>query len=407
MWRFVTQWFGMLLILFCGISCTAAGCGSEGEMPLIEPSPDRADVPLPATEPLLVRLAREEPCNSSRIVLGEEFTCLAVYEVVNARESAAYVRDAKVWVHSQPAYSVAGIEWDHLHPAMMDLGTIESNGTVKLLFNGVGVEIEPHSSRTFRVWALIHPVATATDPTTAEPRSGDEPFADILGVTEFDQRPARIEEEIAGPLHVIRKSRLTVTIAEIPTRNFHNGRQELFEWTIKADPAGSIGVKQFAFHFELSGATVCDLRLHQNDTRGAAPDVDILAISSDRLSSRDLHENCLTKSNDIVVAFRGEYLLQPDATTSFILTANALVIEPSAKMSVRFLRTRKVVTDGIGCGDQGFIRFVSDATMLPGIFWSDRSSVPHVWTPCASSHDWTGDALIADLDRPQVFDASL
>ncbi len=405
--KLVIYCLGMWVILVCASAYAIAGCGASiGEFSP-EPLPDKAVALPPETEPLLVRLAREEPCNSSRIVLGEEFACLAVYEIVNARDTAAFVRDAEVWVDPQPAYSAAGIEWDHLHSAIPNMGAIEPNGTVNLSFEDAAVELEPHSSKTFRIWALVNPVATTLDPTVTQPRSGDETFVDILGVTELDARHAVIEEEITGPLLVIRKSRPTVTIADAPTRSMRDGRHALFEWTVKANSAGSIGVKQFAFHLDFSGVEMCDFLLQRNEEGGATLDVDILAIAPDRLSSADLREGCLTKSNDIVVAFHDEHLLLPDAATSFLLVAQARVIDPSAKMKVNFLRTKKVVTDALGCGEQGFVRFVSNATMLPGILWSDRSSVVHAWMPCASSRDWIGDALVADLDRSQSYDASL
>lgn len=345
------------------------------------PEPNATAVP--QEKPLEIQSPRhDDASNAPRIILGRAYECLATYAVFNPNDGAAYVSKLAVSVRPAAAFETVAAEWTDdaksLRAAMPN-----EDGTVQLSYPNVGARIAPHSSRYLRLCGVMKKVGTGID-------SGTIVTASLVSVETLDGERARFTEEIAPPRHVLRASLPRITIMA-PKREIHTGTLNLFEWTVEAHWFGPIAAKQFAFNLDFAGMKLCDFRLRDDSDEGP-PDFDIVELTEERMSSRNLRDACLDHPAEIAVVFRGEYRFADGSGPYFTLSANVTTVGEKPSLHTGFLRSNDPITDTLACDTRGFALFSSDPTMVPGIIWSDLSANPHS-SVCGKSRDWTTDAL--------------
>lgn len=397
--RAVMLWFGAWFVFFFGFVLSQIGCALDAE--------DRSQWPgvsapansqgssgaASAHQPLRILPMTQEPENAPRIVAGDAYACLSTYEIANPNDDAGYV--AKLVISAQPsaAFETVAVEWAGDDAKLPRAALPEPSGLVRVEYPNVGVRIAPRSSRFVRLCVVLKPVTTT---------SGTRISVALVTAEELDGGRVKFVGEDEHPRHVLRVSFPTITITPIAATPLRAGIIPIFDWTMEADEAGPIAVKQFSFHVDVADAAICSVRLH-DDSEEEFPDHDIVELTDKRTSSRSIRTACLDHAADIAIVFRDEYRLMAGAGVRFTLFADVKSVRESAKIETRFLRTADVITDTINCGDLGFASFLSDPTMASGLIWSDVSAHPHSAASCYSSRDWIGDALVTGLEGARTY----
>lgn len=392
-------WFSACFVCFWVFVLSQFGCGvsaEEANPPPMQLSPGATSA-RPSVRPLEIRLTRhDELVNAPRIILGREYACLAAYEIWNPNDEAGYLSTFIISAQPAIAFDTVAIEWADDDVKLPRAAMPEKNGRVRIAYPNVGVQIKPQGSRSFRLCGVLKRVVGAGDGKGAEPESGTTVRATLLIAESPDGARARFMEEEESPRHVLRASLPRVTITPVSISELRAGSRTLFEWTVEAHWFGPIALKQFAFNVQMSDLTLCSVRLW-DDSDDGPPDHDVVALTEERASSRNLRDACISQSSEIAVVFRKEYAFEEGQGVHFTLRANVATVGDASKLSVAFLRSNDAITDTLRCDDTGFALFSSDATMVPGITWSDISSARHSPDACVSSRDWTTDALLPNF----------
>lgn len=175
------------------------------------------------------------------------------------------------------------------------------------------------------------------------------------------------------------------------------GAQDLFTWDIEASANGSIAIKQFGFHINLNGVTLCSFRLWRNGWQEHLDAYHVISLTSNRGRDVDLKFGCITAEREISLSLLKTLQMKPDSRVTYTLRARASNVVQDAFVATRLFRTLKIMTSFISCAATPHVALSEDTATPFGVIWSDVSANPHNGDPCTSSRDWFGDALLRDL----------
>lgn len=244
------------------------------------------------------------------------------------------------------------------------------------------------------------------DVTSGGAVAGDLPqfYLDTTG-TDFSAVGASSATEITAGTDVTgeqqRVARSAPTVAKVTSgvsTDLANGEQTLYKWTVKADAADDLSLKQVAFQTTVTGATVLDdFKLLRNgvEVSSASSTIDITDGAA-----ADLEPGGASATNDtILVQWRdgsdaGEEIITAGTTANYELKATVSGAVDGNSVSTSLLN------DLNGCA--GVLTAPVATVVVDGcnsnFVWSDLSVSPHDNTIAGpSSADWLDGYLVEGL----------
>jgi hypothetical protein len=201
-----------------------------------------------------------------------------------------------------------------------------------------------------------------------------------------------------------RVARSAPTVAKVTSgvsSDLANGEQTLYKWTVKADAADDIAIKQFAFTTNTTGATTLeDFKLLRNgvDVSSSSSSIDIYG---DATGAVEPTQNVIPAGTDTVLvqwldgSDAGEEIITAGTTVTYELKANVTGATGTDSVSTSLLN------DTFGCaGTLSFNGNFIDVDTCGGsnFVWSDLSVSPHDNTVAGpSSTDWLDGYLVEGL----------
>lgn len=205
--------------------------------------------------------------------------------------------------------------------------------------------------------------------------------------------------DVEGEEMRVAKSAPTVAKLSAPT-SIGNGTQVLYKWTVTADAANDIAIKQFAFQPSVTGAvTLSDFELTRDGALISNSDnVDIIENTG---AAVDLEPGgAAWTADEVLVQWRngtdsGEQLVTAGTTVTYEL--KALVGGATGADNVSTV----LLSDSGSAGEAGVITDGSDLVEVDGtasnFVWSDFSISPHNSTLGGSSTDWLDGLYVKGL----------
>lgn len=400
---------------FVGMACVLAGCGAAPDdlghtVPSPAPSvpaplpitpPPGEPVVTPVEEPLQVTLDGLTP--PAGAVAGGTGKMFAVFRIANPNKHPVSVGSftlAAVGQHATPK-DFTGVEYRwSLPPSPKATEPLGSDGRVT--FKPEKGEITLAAQGTGQIFvagrmAEIVPSSISGD----LPRSGHTPGLAMVSLRSASGLEANFEKPLRGPGHVLRRSFPKVTPVAMAPEGLAEGPIELYRFDLKTE-AAAVGLKQFAFEISVSGAKLCNFRIHRGGK--VSPGFYALGVPSDpKASPVNLKSGCLSEGNGqkVVAGFSNEETVPWNILDTFALFAAAENVTAGAWTLTNFVQTQLVTTDVLTCSSGGFVSFGGGPSALPAILWSDLSEDPHT-SSCQSSKDWIGDGGLADFTLAQA-----
>lgn len=240
--------------------------------------------------------------------------------------------------------------------------------------------------------------------------AGDLPQFEFDGGSNFEAVGAssatvdNAADDVTGEVMRVARSAPTVVQDSIAS-TLGNGQKDLYKWTVAADDAGDVAVKQFAFEVDVTGAAGVDLEdfvLLENgaDISSTSTTVDIIEDGVGSIEPGDATINGATTTY-VLVQWRdgsdaGEKVIPAGSSVTYTLRATVSGYTGATDESV----STTLLNDT--AGNAGVITDGADFVEVDGtasnFVWSDLSISPHdseLGAP--SSTDWLDGYLVDGL----------
>ncbi len=198
---------------------------------------------------------------------------------------------------------------------------------------------------------------------------------------------------VQGRAKILRKSRPTVTLANLPTSTLSNGTQTIAHVTITADAAGSNSLKSLAFEVALADRGGAWLAVWTPSIREVGMGADLPTTNS--------AVGCTTGptpelANGVCLfhmPFANEQVIAAGQSKTYELRITVSGADASGEsISTKLLGDTGRITGSIGTqGDM-----ITGSSALQHFVWSDNSSAAHNDLPGGSA-DWTNGHLVRGL----------
>ncbi len=388
---FFLGFFGMVLVsLFFG------GCGAQADFTVASVE---AEPLVPHARHSLRVSPHVSAAGDMRLavaVTGQRVT-LGIYDIRNmaARDDALRSFTIKS-VNGTHAFARIGYAWKETPDDIVDLTAPDASGSVTFLLVASRARLPSGSLRPLRV---VGEIAEIND-LVSRSHSGDMVSATLVSLVGMNDVSATLDLPFPGPSYILRRSQPFIVASALADTALRTDKLNILSWSVRADPAGDVSVKQFGLHMELRNVEVCEFQLRRNTRLMEANDISMRNLST---GAAAFDKGCLRSSGDLAVTFAKEEVIRSGTDTMFTLRARIARIGAGSSILSRFLRNDESRTTVIACvTGQAPLRLGSADSGIPAVLWSDFSAKPHSDAPCHSSKDWIGDALLADLSVSQL-----
>lgn len=327
---------------------------------------------------------------------------------------------------------------------------IASNGTVRgmswLPSGATGnVDVDLSSNKIivpkggtvqFQIWAKLSPVAASAvvnGSWTGVARSGHMPALGLASnlqtgawtsdyAGKMNIKATGVKTAISylanagffnGNQQMIRKSKPIIAKMNLPTNTLYNGDMPIYKWSVGADSAGPIAIKQIMFRIDTSAnVKLSSFRLYRGSTLMSTQDYSIvdaqtgtnLVTSPSAVSGVDIIPTISFTNEEQITGSGNIYSLH--ATLSYTGIGN--IVTTSFYRSIGgAIMTGKLTNESDIDGEfmtnpQIYnVRASSSDTTLGTFVWSDNSELPHNSTVSGSA-DWTNHVYVNDLTQSTV-----
>lgn len=205
---------------------------------------------------------------------------------------------------------------------------------------------------------------------------------------------------IGGNVMRVAKSAPVFAVNSVPS-DLANTEVTLYEWTVTADEAGDIALKQFSFNVTPTGCTADDFRLFADDT--LISDTASVDIMNDTTGAdlEPLGAGSVAAASVVNVIFDdgasgGERLISAGNTVKYTLKATMSGVASGDDIST------SPVYDTVGYvgdidGSAADEILITGGAGTDGLVWSDMSDSPHSDVIGSSSVDWLNGWLVEGL----------
>ncbi|MFA6099640.1 MAG: hypothetical protein WC750_02025 [Patescibacteria group bacterium] len=286
----------------------------------------------------------------------------------------------------------------------------------------------------FQIWAMLSPVvasAVVNGSWTGVARSGHMPalglasnlqtgvwssyYANKLNIKAVGVKTNVLYLANAGSFNgnpqVMRKSKPIVTKMNLATNTLSNGDMPLYNWSVGADSAGPIAIKQIMLRIDTSpNVKLLSFKLYRGSTLMSTQDYSIIdartginLVSSPSAVVDTVMVPTISFTNEQVVS-GGNTQYSLHATISYVGTGNTVTTSFYRGLSDSIVTgTLTNKSDGQFNSTSPLIYNIASPsqTILGTFVWSDNSELPHNSTVSGSA-DWTNHTFVNDLAQITV-----
>ncbi|GEM_PF-4422963 len=377
------------------VSCLFGGCGAHADF----------SVASVESEPLVPHARRSlhvssqvSPVNDARlaVAVADQLVTLGVYDIRNTAAHDDAVRSFTVKTTSdKTAFARIGYAWGETPDEIVNLMAPKVLDSVTFMLIPSLARLAAGSVRTLRIVGVMTDIGALN----SSVKSGHVASVTLVSLVGMDNVNATLNAPLTGPAYVVRRSQPFIVAAPLMDTALRMDKLNLMAWSVRADLAGDLSVKQFGLRLDLHNVEMCEFQLRRNTRLAESNEISVNKVSA---GTTGLDKGCLRSSSDLAVTFTKEEVIRAGMETVFTLRARIIKLGAGASVMSRFLRIDDFRTKNLACITGQALRLGYVGSGVPAVLWSDLSAKPHSDAPCHSSQDWIGDALLADLSGSQL-----